>query len=164
MAASQGSNVRPLSFQHGTEAWLNAQRQNVFRTFIEDKDRGITAAAFQGSNVRPGIERRALNYLRPSYWQQAEPISFQWAISGFIINYRFNSLGLTFGVTCNYQNEVPITDAFLPETPLPDVFTKEPPLSAAFSAEAPLSDSFSKETPIVVSWASDSPYCKPGQT
>jgi hypothetical protein len=51
-AGIQGSNERPLQFQHGTEAWLNVQRPSVFWTPISDRDRGITPAAFQGSNER----------------------------------------------------------------------------------------------------------------
>jgi hypothetical protein len=143
-ASFQGSSVRPLQFQHGNEQWLNAQRPSVFRTDIIEQDRGITAAAFQGSNVRPNPVPWRLNYLDPTYFAQIEPIKFQFPIGTEVINYLFHPVGITFGVSCNYQSEVPITDSFTPETPLPDAFTSE--------------------TPLVVSWASDSPYCKPGQT
>lgn len=72
-----GSVSQPSQFQRGAPTAANFQKSYVFWTPIADKDRGITAAAFQGSSVRPlsfqhGTEGW-LNYQRPSFfWSPIE--------------------------------------------------------------------------------------------
>jgi len=139
----QGSNVRPLQWQPGPLARLNALRPTVWWTALLDQDRGITSAAFQGSNVRPKPNPARLNYLFPNYWQQAEPVAkFFFINTATPVVFSFFPFSMTFGVSCEYQPELPPVGVFI--------------------AEAPLVGEWSAEAAMSVEWSSDGAYCTEG--